>query len=858
MIKGREAMEEKLEHAPSLFKRALEVALEKPGRSHFTQLELHELACCSRDLNECVKSICFSKNPGGKLFLDENGFVQPLNVPVVHPALIPLVLEGFVPMKDAVPTFDEQVCFRNAAEASELGEELSNRFEAIKATGRLSSSDWQVLDSYALSRSRSKLNEILSPASVWAVALGIIKFKTLLKNLGGPLLALLGLRESDDKFSRRSSSANYPFNSPCSTSSGSSTMSWNSLSNHANFSKCVRNSESKCKMGGFCEKHSSLHPRNREETRTLLRQWAITRWLHHEIYVNKNQNVKNLVNLCTGKRHGKRKRLRMMVAEPSCQFIRLLVDEPFARDALANNVIDVDELIALHQLCGVGHVKHVMSEEGLAAIKSGKVLLQDLRKIRSHDLVLELLRHPDVLSANALEGMRAPRALQKEMISKVIHSRSTWRELNVSSSELLRLPSPAALEFVLSPQCQPALKWGLLEYARMSPAEHKSAVRDVCSQSSTGRRLKEIGVVVDAALADCYINSVDVLGVVLSDAGATALAHGKFKLQDLANVYTSVQARAAIEGSKEIGSDAFLTALSTLQEFGDARAPKGQMREQRLSQRIHSHQPSNSASTGKGASETKDATKERVSQWARRQEVRGLVRGGRSPREGALSDNEEHQMSAQEVMARLSCSAEDAYAMLRGASWNVDLVLAEQTADTTPFLGCALNAIAAVEERERSREAFASDEGSPRSGAGSGSFDFNAAAALDEYRADKEQKQQCIESFMSKTKSLACSREDAVSLLRANCWNVESAIEQFHDQSKRVRVRSPQAAQARPTKRYRSSSSPTFDEPTSDQLAAVLKFLDITGVKTEDKAVSYLKMCNWNVELAVATFLAVS
>ncbi len=892
-----------------------------------TQIDVHNLAMTCKAVNACVCKRFFSSATGSRVFLDSFSFIQPMNKPIIHKALIPLVLEGFMPIEKAVLSplsalpGSAPTSFRNAIEANGMGADLSARYEALKATDVLGPDDIRSLNTLARSRTRGKLHELLSCSSIWALALRLIKFKDL-KQVSPMMQALLGPKEQAHLV-------------------------------EATFMQtgCKRNSKGQCKYGGMCDMNVALHTRLHNVKRCLTKQWAICRWLHHQVRCLRNRNVKAFLYSCVGKRI-KRHRgslpirhkpnqdmgclLRVSPLAPlqrtssassalssssfssssppqfprqhkppspnsqtmSVEFIKLLAESSVARNALSSCTIDFFAMLRLYHQCGLGHIKHLLTPQGVKRIRSGQVTVDDLERLPAHYMVQALLDCPGLFTADGLANMAAPPQVRKQIVQLIV---KCFRESSKSDAEnafplkndtvlLLRLSSLDAVEFATSKIGRAGLKNGILNLERdlvgMEFSVNHHRILSKFFSSESGPKLLVEGLVSIPKLLKCVQNP-NVLEPVLSPRGSAALRQGHYSLDALSKVVTVEQALSVVQGGTNIAAAAATPSATAVRLKTKAAALEANTYNAKEANTPNTSSNMKNSKKGMGHALTKQH--EHVTQWARLQHATRFgthydAQGLDDPDNEAGNSNEhgnesERDTAVEEIMSRLSCSAEQACAALRGANWNIDVVLAEQVADTTPFFGCALNAITAVEEREREREAeinapldsgCESGDNDPFSDTNNdGDEGFDAGLALDEHRADQEHKRECVDQFLSAAQSLACRREDAIVFLRAARWHVETALDNFRNQSKRprsfaafspTRTTASNGATLYPkhlgSANKRPKLSETIAEPTSEQLSTLLKFFEVTGVKTENLAVSFLSMCGWDLESAVSTYLA--
>ncbi|GBG24590.1 Hypothetical Protein FCC1311_008092 [Hondaea fermentalgiana] len=109
------------------------------------------------------------------------------------------------------------------------------------------------------------------------------------------------------------------------------------------------------------------------------------------------------------------------------------------------------------------------------------------------------------------------------------------------------------------------------------------------------------------------------------------------------------------------------------------------------------------------------------------------------------------------------------------------------------------------------------------------------------------------------------ARDQARAFLFQYDWDLNAALDNLDQE---IKVRSAAASPLMPAAQSRlqtatlNAAPDDFESvlngggPTRKQLDTLLRFMDVSGAQTEDYSVSVLRMCDWNLELAVQTHLA--
>jgi hypothetical protein len=957
--------------APTLLGQVLELVLSRPGRSALLSLsELHRLRCTDRSCWWTVEHVWGGGHGGGaraagtsagaaaaaavaaaadaphRWHLVAGLEVRPIGRRLLHALLVPLVLRGLVPLERAVDWSGEHqpgarpLC---SAAGQWLTPDLRARLAALRATERLSASEEDALDGLVQARSRRRLCSVLSSGAIWAVALGVLRAGVFLRNSepSEAAAAMLGLGELDSGAT------------PGSAARGRAGVAPDDEARH------------ECKSG-LCWR--GFRPGG-ERSRSLLEQWRIVAWLAEQLRgARRNRTVHRLLRMCVSearrprdvRRDHDRGRGRdvadlaadLALGRPvaaalpflltpdrlsveqwrrqrtgqvhgsylSGALVRLMVGSPAARGAIADGTAPLDRLLALHNVCGLGHVREVLSRTGVAALRrkpspgEAPLTLDRLQAVPRHTLVRLLLRNPARLSLSAVAGMQAPVNDRTRMVQLALDATSTVGSASdvtatatatgaligeqattvvsapagASLETLLRLPGLEALEFALSRPGRAAIAADVVRIEDLIGGEEPvmaggggsgsgsssnsdsktmicnnasegiapdsrsesrgdvpfsggfrlgapfrkgaSRVLGLWVQSSEGQALLAQGHASVPRVVRC-VRSAEVLSVVLSPAGASALRAGAFRLEDLSEVTTAARALQVVH-PHDVGTSALSAASEQAATgYGALRSPRRRLMSPPRAAAVGAEDEDADGLAGDdeeddGASAVPQHAEEEEQELgafesgyyaaaaAEHDEAAGRHDDGEGDDEldGKLQENALGEDAANDRCQRLLRESRSFGGRAAPAR---HVAAEEEPADPCCIAECSME--------ERSVEDVAEDGGGCGAGAcgprlrprHADDFEYcefggaepvapygapsplDANAALGDFHAEQVRKNAAVEQFLAGARE-ACDPRAARRLLQGAGWVVTTALRRLHEQAKRARDRSGELAAATP------------------------------------------------------------
>ncbi len=479
----------------------------RPARSClFDQLTLHSLACVCKKFEVLVKKLFESLR---HLYTGKNWFdgksarvILPDGVKIDR-ILIPLIITNVVSIDIVSETWESDGGFSDTIRSRRL---LLPLWYSMKSKGQIRGSGTLKpeadLLNFITSGSKQEL-ATLSCGSLWGMFLGTLGEQSfwslrLRGNFHGGLSSLYGLCRISDDFD---GTVNRP---------------------------------SRIRSIGASRGSSSSF-------RTAKEQWNICWWLYQQGVVKRNRNVQKLLALSQSQENS----LYTITGET----VDLLVGTVQGRLALSDEIITLDEVIQVYLMCGLGHVRELLTKKGLDYVRQGKATIRELMRIQKHSILRLLFENPSLINAQDVSTMVCPPEERYPMVKKVLGLK-IGNVTPFTRSRLLRIPSLPLLQFVLSDAGRAGLS------ANLYSLDDLDAVLDNSSQQRQASVPKLLEVLLRSKAgieslqaklftvpeAIRYIVNEEILSVLLSPQGLDSLRQGSIRIIDFSPIHSKKQA----------------------------------------------------------------------------------------------------------------------------------------------------------------------------------------------------------------------------------------------------------------------------------------------------------------------------